>query len=242
MNSLTIAIVLFLCTAAAAGISKRAVDNYAVKRAQYEDMLVKTLDKIIKRGVCKTEFTNEDGETEIVPYNPCGTYEYCYSNDDDEAKYACTLTEDAPCEDPNACGEGETCEETTNGGVAGFTCIAAGTVCDLFADDNALFRDHIPRAVLSQSTVRGQDGCTKYRQHCTAGKRCEYTLTLPECQEDDCQETGDQDHDIILQSVRELSNQMQSLTTEMSLLSGKLDGMVQPKGTIRRFVFFESRR
>ncbi|XP_070548101.1 neuronal pentraxin-2-like [Ptychodera flava] len=88
----------------------------------------------------------------------------------------------------------------------------------------------IHRAVLSQSTVRGQDGCTKYRQHCTAGKRCEYTLTLPECQEDDCQETGDQDHDIILQSVRELSNQIQSLTTEMSLLSSKLDEMAQPKG------------
>ncbi|XP_070548194.1 neuronal pentraxin-1-like [Ptychodera flava] len=88
----------------------------------------------------------------------------------------------------------------------------------------------IPRAVLSQSTVRGQDGCTKYRQHCTAGKRCEYTLTLPECQKDDCQETGDRDHDIILQIVRELSNQIQSLTTEVSLLSSKLDEGAQTKG------------
>ncbi|XP_070576057.1 uncharacterized protein [Ptychodera flava] len=124
MNITSIAILLSLVTLAAAetrSLRERRLE-FAIKRAEYEDLLVKTLDKIIKRGTCKTEFTFEDGQTAVVPFNPCGSNEYCYSNDDDETKYACTENADAPCEDPNACEEDETCEETETYSIAGFTC------------------------------------------------------------------------------------------------------------------------
>jgi len=118
-----ISLAVFSVVAGTRTLSERKLE-FAVKRAKYEDLLVKTLDKIMKRGTCKTEYTFDDGVTAVVPFNPCGTDEYCYSNDDDEMKFACTAGEDAPCDDADACAEGETCTETTSNGIAGFTCSA----------------------------------------------------------------------------------------------------------------------
>ncbi|XP_077981274.1 fibrinogen-like protein 1 [Glandiceps talaboti] len=70
--------------------------------------------------------------------------------------------------------------------------------------------------VTSQSTV-GQYGLVKYIHHCIPGGRCQYTVTLPQCQQQngECDDSSYEDKTILtelLQIVRQQSLQIQELS------------------------------
>ncbi|XP_002736135.1 uncharacterized protein LOC100372025 [Saccoglossus kowalevskii] len=121
MNSLTL-ITLCGIIACAFAASAEVRRDFAIKKAMYDDILVRTIDRIMKRGTCTTTIQDEEGNDVQAAYNPCGTGQYCYSNDDESDKYACTDDANDPCGDANACPSG-TC--TANADGTGFTCQAA---------------------------------------------------------------------------------------------------------------------